>query len=801
MKTDPVLAVGGNLYGTNPAPVVEMWNISTGKRMFTLPSHDSGYPAVSSVAFTPDESTLVSAGTGPIECWSRSTGKLIRTIQANGTPVRDIAISPDGQTLATAENTSNFDFGTVLELWNLSTGAQISSLPSAARQNNGVAFSPDGTKLVSCGFSYDGLSNTYTDELEVWSVAGRKLLNTLESQTGVVLNSVAFSPDGSTLVDAGYSGADTFSNASFIETWNVASGTKTNTLGGLGSQILTTAFSPDSKTLVTGGLPLGGYNQDAPDVCELWNVGVGSLLTNLITATYSYLAPSSFAYSPDSKTIAHGAAGAQYSNVTATNGGIVMLRNAATGALTATLNSSANEGVGAVAYSPNGLILADGGSNYTVKNGQYAGVLEFWNPATNKLIASLASQCDNGINQLVFSADGSMLAAAGSLYDPQIGENIAVLELWNVPKQKVTGYAIGHVNLQISGVAFTSDNKTMVVGGTNFVKNGNPVVALEIWNLTTGKVAFELTTSLTSIGSAALSHDGKTFVASGSIGNTPTTEFWDVASGKLKTTLADGGTGLQFSADGSVLWMGSNGLAKAYGSNSNVLLGSYAVESTSTNQFLASRDAKSLAYLSYAPGIGLIPNPLYGEGVSGFTLSATSVLGSTSSVATVTLALPAPVGGTAVYIGSNSPNVPAVTIHIPAGKTTGTATIATLPVSVATIVDLTAQNVGASKTVALTVNPAALATLQLSVPSVVGGSSTAVSGLVTMTGPAPVGGYKVSITSSSAIAKVPASVTIPAGSNHVSFPITTSAVKSSTAVTIYAICKGVTQTAKLTVTP
>jgi hypothetical protein len=90
----------------------------------------------------------------------------------------------------------------------------------------------------------------------------------------------------------------------------------------------------------------------------------------------------------------------------------------------------------------------------------------------------------------------------------------------------------------------------------------------------------------------------------------------------------------------------------------------------------------------------------------------------------------------------------------------------------------------------------ALASIVLSSSSVSGG--TPVTGILTLTSLAPTGGAVVTIASSGGAAVVPASVTIPAGSNSVSFAITTTAVAASTTIT--ATYASASQTATLATT-
>jgi peptidoglycan/xylan/chitin deacetylase (PgdA/CDA1 family) len=102
-------------------------------------------------------------------------------------------------------------------------------------------------------------------------------------------------------------------------------------------------------------------------------------------------------------------------------------------------------------------------------------------------------------------------------------------------------------------------------------------------------------------------------------------------------------------------------------------------------------------------------------------------------------------------------------------------------------------------TVTFITGPIALSALSVSPAIVVGGFSAY--GTVMVSGAAPSGGVAVSLSDNSTAASVPANVTVPAGSSSATFEVTTSAVNSSTSVSISAAYDGVTLTATLTVTP
>ena len=92
-----------------------------------------------------------------------------------------------------------------------------------------------------------------------------------------------------------------------------------------------------------------------------------------------------------------------------------------------------------------------------------------------------------------------------------------------------------------------------------------------------------------------------------------------------------------------------------------------------------------------------------------------------------------------------------------------------------------------------------LSSLSLNPTSVVGGNSS--TGTVTLTAPAPSGGFVVNLSSNTSVATVPSTVTVPAGATSANFTVSTQAVSSTTSVTITASAGGVSRTATLTVNP
>jgi subtilisin family serine protease len=199
--------------------------------------------------------------------------------------------------------------------------------------------------------------------------------------------------------------------------------------------------------------------------------------------------------------------------------------------------------------------------------------------------------------------------------------------------------------------------------------------------------------------------------------------------------------------------------------------------------------------------------PTGSAALSSLMLNPTSVPGGSPSTGSVSLSAPAPSGGALVSISSSNTaaaTVPA-SVTIAAGATGATFTVSTLAVTTSTSVTISASYAGITKTASLMVTPQSppvptLTSLTLNPTSVNGGTPS--TGSVALSAPAPSGGALISLLSSStAAATVPASVTVSAGATGAAFTVTTLAVTASTSVTITASYAGVTQTAQLTVTP
>jgi WD40 repeat protein len=87
-------------------------------------------------------------GDGTIQLWHLTTGQLTKTLKGHRDWVRSLAISPDGNILASGSGSQD----KTVKIWNLSSGKLLGTLKGHADDVRSVAFSSDSSTLVSGSF-------------------------------------------------------------------------------------------------------------------------------------------------------------------------------------------------------------------------------------------------------------------------------------------------------------------------------------------------------------------------------------------------------------------------------------------------------------------------------------------------------------------------------------------------------------------------------------------------------------------------------------------------------------------------
>lgn len=171
-----------------------------------------------------------------------------------------------------------------------------------------------------------------------------------------------------------------------------------------------------------------------------------------------------------------------------------------------------------------------------------------------------------------------------------------------------------------------------------------------------------------------------------------------------------------------------------------------------------------------------------------------------SATGTVTIAQPAPAGGTLVTISHNGQvflDIPA-NVTIPSGATTASFPITTTNVVVSDTFQIAATSGGVTKTAPFTVT---LKLTGLDLPSTVSGGST-VNGSVALSGPAPAGGAVVNLaTNDPSIAQVPSTVTVKEGADTATFSATTHSVTAQQSIVVTGNYDGSAKQVSIVVAP
>ena len=179
-------------------------------------------------------------------------------------------------------------------------------------------------------------------------------------------------------------------------------------------------------------------------------------------------------------------------------------------------------------------------------------------------------------------------------------------------------------------------------------------------------------------------------------------------------------------------------------------------------------------------------------------LSSSNIAGGNSVNLTVELAEAAPkTGATVALSADNAALIVPVSVKVLAGSKTATIAVKSLAVAVDTTVRIAGTVNGFTDRAQILVTAPRPQAVTFAPPAVLGGKPS--TGSLTLTGPAPVGGLTVQLSSDNAAATVPATVLVPAGKNLVTFVVTTKAVASRTSVKISAVANGVTVTQQLAV--
>jgi WD40 repeat protein len=487
---------------------VELWDPQTQERVHFFETNRW----MASPSFSSDGSMLASGGRGVATVWNVTTGQEVAVLR-HRLGFSTVALSPDGATLATGDQLG------AVRLWDISAQRQITNLNARRIEGlsirrriasafddvpmgiNSVAFSPDRTTLAWGSF----------DGVVVWDVNRREAVTGFSPDRVGWARAAVFSPDGETLATLIYDGD--------VELWNINTRRKLAVLrwplstrssfdnGGHGVSPI--AFSPDGATLANS----------KGDTVMLWDVearqahgpleGHLSMVRNL-------------AFSPDGAMLA-----------TSSRDNTVKLWDVAERTEITTLRGHSSR-VASVAFSPDGATLASGGG------GSGGRTVKLWDVAAQRQIATLQGHMSL-VHSVAFSPDGATLAT---------GSQDRTVKLWDVAacQEIVTLPGFGS---DATSVAFSPDGDTLAVATSS--RDGT----VKLLDVVTRQEIAALTAHSGPIHSLAFSPSGGTLVTCG--GQPAAVKLWDVKTGQETTSWQSqyGATSVAFSPGGATVASGT----------------------------------------------------------------------------------------------------------------------------------------------------------------------------------------------------------------------------------------------------
>lgn len=476
---------------------------------------DSGQQGINSIAFSPDDRYLASAGAdGKVTVWEVATRQAIRSFTAhtNGFAFC-VAFDPrDATRLVSAgwdKQVKLWDWNTtnVLHSWPIQFGFQWG-------MSYAVSFSPDGQRVAA---------SVGSGMVTVWSATtGKELFSVTHGGEGsgspvLPVSSLAFSPDGQRLATGGVDG--------IVCVWDGRSGDRIKILGRPTNPIAGVAFTKAGQRLIAASFDYSVMVFDVESGVLLWSwrAHTGSIL--------------SLALSPDNERLATGSEDRTVKlwamNWAAkTNQEVLTFRDFTKAVQCA---SFSHDGRGLAACSVDGTVRMWDATHRTLDNRECV----------------LTVNQDMEVRRINLRQDGLWLASGGERLPEERG-GIAPVFIWN----SRTGGPIrtlSRESLYLFSAEFSPNGRFLAATGDD--RDHRRGYTAQIWDLASGSPSFhtEAFPGEDCVYSLSYSPDGRHLVGGAADGNIL---VWDAATGKTNAILGQHSGAvfhLVFSPDGRFL--------------------------------------------------------------------------------------------------------------------------------------------------------------------------------------------------------------------------------------------------------
>lgn len=397
---------------------IGVWDLPSGKLRRSLSGHTDRIPAL---AFQPGTQLLVSAGWDTTaRIWDLDSGDPLILLNTHSDQVFALSFSPNGRLLAVADSSGS------VHIWSeIKTGKELQVLSGDVEEIRSLAFSPDGERLAVGGDDW---------VIHIWNPQSGELIGGQAFQTNHQID-LGFSPSLALVSNAG---------GTTLNVWDINAGTVRQGHGGV-LKPLAVACSPNGRWLAATNAQPDSRLHIFDNQSKQWRPPVEGPRAPMTCATFS----------PDSTILA----------TCCRTDGTAWLWNPVDGEPRLIIPEAA-EGctVEALAFHPNGTLLACGGIDYMATSGA-DGAVSIW----NILEATRVTTFIGGAVSLAFDPSGRILAVAS----PE-----SRITLWNIATQdKVRTLSAGDGH--IAAISYNPDGTLLAAACDDH--------SLHIWNAASGQ--------------------------------------------------------------------------------------------------------------------------------------------------------------------------------------------------------------------------------------------------------------------------------------------------------------------------